>query len=339
MRQEASPLQPGHFEFAGAADALVAITSDAATQALVRQSIHQSSEHARAAHAAALRLRHAVARRRWKADLVVVVTWHNRSIDWLADAFPLKHTSFVLYSKGGLKRCDADVPATVAPAVVACHEVHNAGGREAQTIAQFIVMHYRILPRLTYFVQDDERFDKTVALRGINDTAAFEAWATLAETRPFSGIQACLCTIVVETKWTLKGYGPELYEPMRWFMENFLGFDVTASNWTSVRWPGNADLVVPASAIRSRPVELYMLILLIFNGTSPANHDVIAQDTTLILQPPVLPARPNLRGMLPMAHVLERLWFAVFDTQYSPYQADYDARPAVAQPAQHERAS
>ena len=71
-----------------------------------------------------------------------------------------------------------------------------------------------------------------------------------------------------------------------------------------------------------------MLILLIFNGTQPAQPHIIAPDTTLITQAPLPWGAVNLVGMLPMAHVFERLWFAVFDAHhYSPHQADYDDRP------------
>jgi hypothetical protein len=325
QRQEASAPQPGQVELASAADALAVSPSGAAAQTQ-----HDLSDHAQTAHAA-LRLRQAVARRHWQADLVVVVTWHNKSIGWLAERFPLNHTRFVLFSKG-LKSCDADIPASVAPFVAACHAMHNAGGRDAHTLASFIVSYYDNLPRLTFFVQDDMAEHKTVGLRGIKDTTSFETWASLAEAAPFTHLHTCLCSIVIEPTWTLERYGPELYNPMRWFMERFLGMDVAASNWTAVRWPANADLVVPASAIRSRPKELYMFILLIFNGTSPANgqHGSIAADTTVVVQAP-LRDRGNLVGMLPMAHVFERLWFAVFDAErYSPSQADYDARALAA---------
>ena len=253
----------------------------------------------------------------------MVVTWHNKSIDWLAERFPLNHTRFVLYSKGGLRSCYTDIPEALAPAVVGCHETHNAGGREAHSMAEFITSNYDLLPRLTYFTQDDAHMSHaTMPLPADMNTAAFQEWAAHAEARPFSTRETCLCSIIVEPIWTLQQYGSRLYVPMRWFMEAFLDIDVAAANWTAVRWPSGANLVVPGAAIRSRPRALYALIQQLFNGTEPALVDNLAPDTALVFQNQV--SRQQV-GMMPMAHVFERLWFAIFDVRYSPRQADYDA--------------
>ena len=101
---------------------------------------------------------------------------------------------------------------------------------------------------------------------------------------------------------------------------------MAAANWTAVRWPGAANLVVPRAAIRSRPRALYALIEAMFNGTSPARHDDIAPDTRLVYQLQRGAWPHTMYGMVPMAHVFERLWFAIFDVHYSPHQANYDAR-------------
>jgi hypothetical protein len=113
---------------------------------------------------------------------------------------------------------------------------------------------------------------------------------------------------------------------MRWFMEAFLDHDVAASNWTAVRWPANADMLVPATAIRGRALEVYKLMLLIFNGTKPAAHGItMPSDTKMLVSDDT-----RLVAMNQMGHVFERLWFAVFDVHYSPLQADYDARAPAA---------
>jgi hypothetical protein len=266
------------------------------------------------------RLRNAVAHRRWGADLVVVVTWHNKSLEWLAERYPLNHTRFMLYVKGDLRSCNTDIPAVLEPAVVGCHHMHNAGGRESHTIAHFAASHYASLPRLTSFVQDDGLH--ALSLPPDMSEAAFRDWVALAESRPFSSREACLCDVVEETFWTQDRY--YWYEPMRWFIDTFLDFDVAAANWTAVRWPTSANLVVPRAAVRSRPRALYALIEQMFNGTLPASRDDIARNTRLVYQ---MQQPSQMYGMYLMGHVFERLWFAIFDVNYSPHQADYDTRP------------
>ena len=97
----------------------------------------------------------------------MVVTWHARSLDWLPERFPLAHTRFVLYAKGDKVRCDADIPAALAPHVHSCVQGMNAAGREAHTIAHFAAQHHRAPPRLTYFIQDHVEEFKTAPLAGL----------------------------------------------------------------------------------------------------------------------------------------------------------------------------
>ncbi len=178
-------------------------------------------------------------------------------------------------------------------------------------MAHFIVHNWHFLPRMTYFVQDDMNAndDRVAHLR--NYEGGFEAWLDKAEAAPFSTTPLCLCYVAFERDmWTLKEYG--YYGTMRWFMDTFLGFNVSSSNWTSVRWLSEAQLVVPKYAIRSRPLTVYQVILQLVSGTfdkPPLNDDELAKDTMLV--------HANL-PMLRWAHIFERLWLPIFDPRYSP---------------------
>ena len=199
-------------------------------------------------------------------------------------------------------------------------------------MAHFIAAHYSELPRFTYFMQDDgykERF-RMEPLWSIDSDEAFEVWAAQAEERPLSSKQTCLCTPVTENTWTLERYGRPMYLPMRWFMDTFLDFDVAAANWTTVRWPGNAQLLVPRAAIRGRSHTLYVLMAQLLNGTT-TKEAAEPEPANLVFQSPIfLPAHALTQvAMEPWAHIFERLWFAIFDRRYSPYQADYDARQSA----------
>ncbi len=128
-----------------------------------------------------------------------------------------------------------------------------------------------------------------------------------AERDPFGSREHCLCDIALEQNWIPGGsYGS--YGTIRLFMETLLNVD--PEGLTSIRWPAAAEFMVPAWAIRARPLTLWRVFLLLLNGTTPepdANGvpmDVITQDTVLVY---------DRLAMLHLAHVFERLWFAVLD--------------------------
>jgi len=293
----------------------------------------------------ALEERRQAARRQWGGvDLVVVVTWFNQALDWLvpedqAPPFPLPYTRFVLYNKGGPKSCETDVPQRLRPYVLQCERLHNAGGREAHSIALFVTRHYRALPRLVFFSHDDTRAAHLPRAAGIDvlgyptpNPEAWAAWVELAESKPFTCRELCLCDLEYEQGWAPETYG--WWGGQTWFMGAFLEMDAVARNWTSVRWPAKATLLVPAVAIRRRPVTVYSVILQLLNGTSPYAIPEIARqcqphqggqgelrcefaltpDTRLV---------HDKRAMVDMAHVFERTWLAIFDREYSPDPARY----------------
>ena len=156
----------------------------------------------------------AAAEARWGgAPIVVVITQRNASLDWVAKQLPLHRVKVVVYIKGDLRTC-AGLPAPLltSGALAACHAVHNAGGREAHSMVQFVVDNYRRLPRFVYFAQDDggdpRRMDALMAHNNTSDEE-FDAWLDAAEREPFNSTKHCLCDIVLERDWYPGGsYGP-----------------------------------------------------------------------------------------------------------------------------------
>ena len=211
-RATARPFTPELFADSGGAGGL----ADATAQHL--------AEHAASAvaHGAAF----------WKSDVVVVVTWYNHDIAWLA-ALPLRHVRvppprrrrgapagrcsdaraprpppprqvrLAIYVKGTKRRC-TDVPSTLHKAVALCREVHNAGGREAHTIALFALQWYDALPRIAIFAQDDapppRHRSQLLRLSG-HSPAQMARWTEEAERHPFAGPDTCLCRVIVEDWW------------------------------------------------------------------------------------------------------------------------------------------
>jgi hypothetical protein len=268
-------------------------------------------------------------RDRWGADLVVVVTWHRQPLDWLA-VFPPNRTRFVLYIKGEHKWCEHDIPAAVRPSVVYCERLHNAGGREGHTIVHFVVTHYHSLPRLVFFLQDDLTLRHEIETWARMSDDQYAAWLDEAEAHPFSSTAMCLCHIALEPMWLpdLPDGTPRYagYERLRDFMVLFLDHNVTAE-WTAIRWATHAEFIVPGKLIRRRPRLLFQLILQLVNGTMPVSHDDWAPDTQLVY-----------KGMqlLYLAHMFERLFFAIFDPDYQPNHEHYaytspSGRPALKQ--------
>ena len=249
---------------------------------------------------------------------------------------------FVLYIKGGHKRCPEDVPEAVRPYVHSCVLTQNSGGREAHTIALFTVTHYYAMPRMTWFLQDDSTKGPHIERLAAMSDAAYAAWMALAERHMFGSPEMCLCDITVEPSWRptenctveepepfpefpcrlvdgglyhRQFYGQ--YDNLKEFMQLFLGHNASAANWTSIRWPDRAEFAVPARRVRSRPLLLYQLVLALNTGEHPAHHDDFAPDTALVF-----------RGLQLnyLAQMFERLWFAVFDPFYQPSNEPYLAR-------------
>jgi len=226
-------------------------------------------------------------------------------LDWLS-VFPLEHTAFVLYIKGELKKCNADIPVAIRSKVLQCIEMENFGGREAHSMVHFIVYNWHSLPHLTHFDLDvnsasDERHKNLASLT----PTEFETWVEGVETDPFRTIDTCMCNIVLEKGiWKDDGhYG--YYNAMSWFMETFLEMNTTGV--TNVRWPSGAQLVVPKWAVRSRPITVYRVILELLSGRMPSTYNTVTEDTRLV--------HKNL-ATLHWAHILERLWFSIFDVAY-----------------------
>ena len=257
---------------------------------------------------------------RWGgAPVVVVITQRNASLDWVAEQLPMQRVKVVVYIKGDVRTC-ASLPAKLltSGALTACYSVHNAGGREAHSMAQFVVDHYRRLPRFVYFAQDDggdpKRMEGLSAHKNSSD-AEFEAWLDAAERDPFGSTEHCLCNIVLERgNWRPGGsYGP--YGTILWFMENLLDVYTLAYNLTSLRWPSNAQLLAPGWAIRTRSLATWRVFLLLLNGTTPeldpngAPKNIVTPETRLV---------HDGLAMLHLAHTFERIWFAVLDRAYAP---------------------
>lgn len=155
--------------------------------------------------------------RGWERDVLVVLTWHSASIDWLR-VLPASVVRVALFAKpGGIASCEA-VPVRVKRLVASCTEVHNYGGREAHTMAAFMEAFYDDLPRVVVFAQDDcpafprgELFHprSTVLGRtvecGVLRLAAWslpevDAWLARVEAAPgaWATKDNCLCTLVDE---------------------------------------------------------------------------------------------------------------------------------------------
>jgi hypothetical protein len=209
-------------------------------------------------------------------------------------------------------------------------------------VALFALQFYESLPRLAVFVQDDASARHQARLvpllraadaDDVSATAAahgLAAWVDAAERRPFGEHDTCLCNPIIEDFWhacppespfppgTPRCYG-DFYWPMRWFMETFLDFPTAGDDWGAVRWPGSAQMAVPAWAIRSRPKALYALMLQMINATyAPVGEEAVAGQAqyTVLYRAAQLHWRPW--GAHEWAHIFERMWFAVFDTRYTP---------------------
>jgi hypothetical protein len=190
------------------------------------------------------------------------------------------------------------------------------------------------------FVQDDSSSHHQARLvpllrarEGANVSASdaargLAAWVDAAEARPFGEHDTCLCNPTVEDHWhacpeyapfppgTPRCYG-DFYWPMRWFMESFLDFP-DAGEWRAVRWPGSAQMAVPAWSIRSRPKQVYALLLQMVNASYLPGEEAVAGEAQypLLFRAAQLHWRPWTAHE--WAHMLERMWFAVFDARYTP---------------------
>lgn len=92
----------------------------------------------------------------WSAEWVVVVTNYERDLGWLS-MLPLhlgviKVAVYIKWDHRVHRSCEM-IPADVKPHLAFCREVPNAHGREAHTMASFIVEFYDRLPRMLIFLQ------------------------------------------------------------------------------------------------------------------------------------------------------------------------------------------
>lgn len=223
--------------------------------------------------AAAARQQRSASLATWKnASVVILVTWHNRSLDWLAElGTSLEHSEIglALYCKGGNTSCsETHIPAALRHAVRYCDAGWNAEGREAHTIALFLTEFYHALPRVTVFVHDNEYGGLLHPLRN-KSPAEVRSWVREVEAQPtplFRDRRTCLCVDDVrEPNW--RTYGPRK-EPIVWFMERILGFHNASSRWRHLAYPPTACLAVPARAVLSRPKLVYEVIFALTNGTT-----------------------------------------------------------------------
>ena len=250
---------------------------------------------------------------RWGADLIVVVTWFQKDIAWLADHFPLNHTRFVLYSKGN-QSCATHVPATVAPYVAFCVQSHNAAGREAHTIAHFAYHHSHQPPRVTFFVHDDSTAHvRNLAAHHLRNMSQF---LENVEAGPMELPGNCLCDVKRERNWNSTSYA--YYNFQAWMADALLGIDVVQKQWKTVIWPGNAFFALPASGMAKRPRVVYRVLLELLNGTvAPRDGKRFTeQGAKLAWNSEGNPK--NSHTSLGLAHAMERSWFMVFDTAYKP---------------------
>jgi hypothetical protein len=273
--------------------------------------------------AAAARQQRAASAAQWNASVVVVVTWHNRSLDWLAElGSSLDHeVALALYCKGGNTSCsDTHIPAALRRAVRYCDAGWNSEGREAHTMALFATQFYHALPRVTVFVHDNEYGGLLTPLRN-KSASEVRSWVREVEAQPsplFRDRRTCLCAEDVrEPNW--RTYGPRK-EAMVWLMERVLGFHNASARWRNVAFPPTACLAVPARAVLSRPKLVFELIYALTNGTSGA-AELGPKGERLWLPQLTFTGWENgeQRKWQPFSTSnLERLWFAVFDVDYDP---------------------
>lgn len=115
----------------------------------------------------------------WDHDIVVVVTWYNKDIQWLTripEPITVRHREssppdlsplllsvsyrakrrlplqFAILVKGSNKSC-ATIPPEVKMRTDLCRELPNSDGREAHSMAYFLYTFYDTLPRLMVFAQ------------------------------------------------------------------------------------------------------------------------------------------------------------------------------------------
>jgi hypothetical protein len=103
-----------------------------------------------------------------------------------------------------------------------------------------------------------------------------------------------------------------------WLLRTFLGLE--PGEWAHIRWPQRAQLAVPAALVRSRPRLLYVMLreLLAADLEGGVARDAHEAPALLHVQSPG-PIHKRWTS-LQWAHSLERLWFPLFDTAYSPYK-------------------
>ena len=276
---------------------------------------------------AAARQQRAASRAQWNSSVVIVVTWHNRSIDWLMNyGFERSGVMLALYIKGGNHTCGS-VPAALRASVAHCEKGDNAEGREAHTMGLFLAQWFTALPRVTIFVHDNEE-PRLAKLRGM-DATQLHAWARSVEAQPsplFRNSSTCLCTHVVETNW--RTYGPRK-QPMVWFMERVLGFTNATARWGSLAFPPGAVLAVPARAVLTRPKLVYEIIYALTNGSDltgaagQQRDDVWAPQLTFHGWEN---GRQRKWAPFSWAHNFERLWVRPPANSLVPGQRGADAR-------------
>jgi hypothetical protein len=245
----------------------------------------------------------------WEADLIVVVTWHSRSLDSLR-AFPTDSglVRFALLVRGDLKRCDRDVPDWLQPLVSLCEHLPNDDGRDSHSIAWFLLSYYHQLPRLLYFAQDDEGERKE--LRHVPRGDAFGAWLSRVEDDPFASEETCLCRIMVERWESAEQYGAS-YASMQ------LLFSLLSHNTSGVstlRWPGANYFTLSARVARRVPRMFYGLLAELLRtsshpkkGTQPALYVCNAAEA--------LNAK-RCRSPVDHAHMVERMLWLALDPHY-----------------------
>lgn len=232
----------------------------------------------------------------WRTELVVVVTWYNRGLEALRH-FPLEEmgAKVALYVKGWRKSCATDIPTFLQPHVLFCTHVENAEGRDTHTIAFFLHKHYNLLPRVTFFVQDDDApRSEFEHLRGVR----LADWVRAAEADPFGSSSTCLCNVEEELWESAEQYGG-LYHPMRFMLEKILDRDVSAKR--SLRWPGACSFALPATAARRAPRMFYAIAEQLLHGGGENN-------ASLRLCAAVGDWKP-CRGAGDVGHMFERLWW------------------------------
>ena len=253
---------------------------------------------------------------KWTTDLVVVVTWYHKPIDWIA-VLPPDRATLAIYAKGGASdyTC-ANISAQVRPLVAYCQESFNAAGREAHTMALFSSDHRHHLPNFVYFTQDDEPYYKPFSIIAGMSDIAFAQWKTDVVRVPFANFTLCLCDVAQEPKFNRTHYGEHAFDDITWFLGTFVNPHKNWSLHSTIRWATGAQFVLPGSLIRHHPVSMYRTIEALLNGTDQRNGHK--------------PASLQHEGTsaLQWAHFFERMWWAIWDPHYSPLSADYAARLA-----------